>query len=76
MLKNWNLKDLCQNGMKYESGAAGEEKISGGAINKISLYKFSNLKKIIIILERMTKRKNVTDVVYHSNQIIQKNAEP
>ena len=45
MLKNWNLKDLHQNGMKYESAAAGEEKISGGAINKISPYKLSNLKK-------------------------------
>ena len=24
MLKNWDLKELRQNGMKYESAAAGE----------------------------------------------------
>ena len=29
MLKDWNLIDLCTNSMKYESAAAGEEKISG-----------------------------------------------
>ena len=45
MLKNWNLQELCQNGMKNESAAAGEERISGGVINKISPYKFSNLKR-------------------------------
>ena len=45
MLKNWNLQELRKNGMKYESAAAGEEKISGGALNKISPYSFRNLKK-------------------------------
>ena len=38
MLKNWNLQELRQNGMKYESAAAGEQRISGGVINKISPY--------------------------------------
>ena len=45
MLKNWNLQELRKNGMKYESAAAGEEKISGGALNKIGPYSFRNLKK-------------------------------
>ena len=29
MIKNWKLAELCQKRMKYESSAAGEEKISG-----------------------------------------------
>ena len=45
MLKNWNLQELRKNGMKYEIAAAGEEKISGGELNKISPYSFRNLKK-------------------------------
>ena len=35
MSKNWNVLDLCQNVMKYEDGAAGEERISGAAITKL-----------------------------------------
>ena len=27
MIKNWNLAELRRKGMKYESAAAGEEKI-------------------------------------------------
>ena len=30
--------------MNYESAAAGEEQISGGALNKISPYSFHNVK--------------------------------
>ena len=40
-----NLQELRENGIKYESAAAGEEKISGRAINKIRPYSFRNLKK-------------------------------
>ena len=40
-----NLQELRENGIKYESPAAGEEKISGRAINKIRPYSFRNLKK-------------------------------
>ena len=31
--------------MKDESAAAGEERMSGGALNKTSLYSLRNLKK-------------------------------
>ena len=69
MLKNWNLQELHKNGMKYKSAAAGEEKILGGALNKIIPYLFCNLKKIATQI-RMTKRKSATDVVHLSNLII------
>ena len=46
MLKNWHLQELRKNGMKYESAAAGEEKMLGGTLNKTSPYLFRNLKKI------------------------------
>ena len=38
MIKNWNLAELRQKRMKYESAAAGEEKISGCEVNKIGAY--------------------------------------
>ena len=69
MLKNWNLQELHKNGMKYKSAAAGEEKILGGALNKIIPYLFCNLKKMATQI-RMTKRKSATDVVHLSNLII------
>ena len=34
MLKDWNLENLRKKGMKCESAAAGEEKLSGNTINK------------------------------------------
>ena len=55
--------------MKYESAAAGEEQISGGALNKISPYSFHNVKNKTI-QKGMTKRKNTTGVVHPSNLII------
>ena len=33
MLKNLNLKELRQNGTKYESAVVEEERISGAAVN-------------------------------------------
>lgn len=44
-LKKWNLKELCQNGMKYELAAAGEERISGASINKLGSYSYHSFKK-------------------------------
>ena len=35
MIRSWNLTELRQKGMKYESAAAIEEKISGCEVNKI-----------------------------------------
>ena len=55
--------------MKDESAAAGEERMSGGALNKTSPYSLRNLKKKTT-QKRMTKRKNATDVVHLSNLII------
>ena len=40
MLKDWNLIDLRTNGVKYESVAAGEERISRVHINKLGAYSF------------------------------------
>ena len=40
MLKDWNLKDLRTKGMKCESAAAGEEKISGINVNRVGNYSF------------------------------------
>ena len=45
MLKNWNLQELRQNGIKYESAAAGEERISGEALNKLSSKSYRSIKK-------------------------------
>ena len=45
MLKNWNLEELCQNGMKYKSAVAGEERISVAAINKLGSYSYCSIKK-------------------------------
>ena len=35
MIRSWNLTELRQKGMKYESAAAIEEKISGCKVNKV-----------------------------------------
>ena len=43
MIKNWNLAELRQKGMKYESAAAGEEKISG-EVNKTGAYSYQRIK--------------------------------
>ena len=40
MLKDWSLTDLRTNGMKYESAAAGKEKISIVHINKLGAYSY------------------------------------
>ena len=44
MIKNWKLAELCQKGMKYESAAAGEEKISGCDVNKVGAYSYQRMK--------------------------------
>ena len=48
MVKNWNLSELRQKGVKYESVVAGEEKISGCEVNKV----------LILIKELETKKQN------------------
>ena len=45
MLKNGNLEELCQNGMKYKNAVAGEERISVAAINKLGSYSYCSIKK-------------------------------
>ena len=48
MIKNWNLTELRQKGMKYKSTVAGEGKISGYEINKVgdsSYQRIRNEKK-------------------------------
>ena len=44
MIKNWKLAELRQKGMKYESAAAGEEKISGCDVNKVGTYSYQRIK--------------------------------
>ena len=44
LLKGWNLPDLRTEGTKIESASRSEAEISGGVINKVSKYNFSNLK--------------------------------
>ena len=44
LLDSWNLATLRTEGTKMESASRGEAAISGGAVNKISNYSFSNLK--------------------------------
>ena len=76
ILKNWHLQELRKNGMKYESAAAGEEKMLGETLNKTSPYLFRNLKKNNNPKKnrkrkkRKRKEKNATDVVHISNLII------
>lgn len=43
MLTDWYLIDLRTNGIKYESAAAGAEKISGVHINKLGAYLYRKL---------------------------------
>ena len=45
MLKNWNLEDLRQNGIKYKSAVVGEDRISGEALNKLSSKLYRSIKK-------------------------------
>lgn len=45
MLKNWNLEDLRQNGIKYKSAVVGEDRISGEALNKLSSKSYRSIKK-------------------------------
>ena len=45
LLKSWDLTNLRTEGMKIESACRGEVEISGGAINRVSRYSFSNIKK-------------------------------
>ena len=44
MIKNWNLAELCQKGVKYESAAAGEEKMSGSKVNKVGAYSYQRIR--------------------------------
>ena len=44
MIKNWNLAELRLKGMKYDSAAAGEEKISGCEVNKVCAYSYQRIK--------------------------------
>ena len=44
MIKNWNLADLRLKGMKYDSAAAGEEKISGCEVNKVCAYSYQRIR--------------------------------
>ena len=69
MLKNWNLQELRQNGIKYESAAAGEERVSGEALNKLSSKSYRSIKKNNSPKKTMIKR-NATNVVYLSSQIM------
>ena len=48
MVNNWNLSELRQKGVKYESAVAGEEKISRCEVNKL----------LILIKELETKKQN------------------
>ena len=44
MIKNWNLAELRRKGMKYESAAAGEEKIPGCEVNKVGAYSYQRIR--------------------------------
>ena len=44
MIKNWSLAELRQKGMKYESAAAGEEKIAGYEVNKVGAYSYQRIR--------------------------------
>ena len=63
MIKNWNLTELHQKGMKYKSTVAGEGKISGYEINKVgdsSYQRIRNEKK------KKLPTKNATDGIRYS----------
>ena len=45
LLKSWGLDDLRKEGMKIESAARGEEKMSGGSVNKLGKYSYKTLPK-------------------------------
>ena len=62
MIKNWNLAKLHQKGMKYESTATGEEKISGCKANKVGAYSDQRMGN-----ENKTPHKKIaTDAIHHS----------
>ena len=44
MTKNWKPAELHQKRMKYDSAAAGEEKISGSKVNKVGAYSSQRIK--------------------------------
>ena len=44
LLRSWNLNELRTEGKKMESAIRGEAEISGGPVNRIGKYSFSNLK--------------------------------
>ena len=62
MIKNWKLAELHQKGMKYESAAAGGEKISGCDVNKIGAYSYQRIKTE----KTKLSTKNATDAVHYS----------
>ena len=41
---DWNLANLCQKGMKYESAAAGEEETSVFEVNKVGAYSYQRIR--------------------------------
>ena len=45
LLKGWDLAAVRTEGTKLESASRGEAEISGGAVNKLTKYSFSNLKR-------------------------------
>ena len=63
MIKNWKLAELRQKGMKYESAAAGEEKISCCGVNKVSAYSYQRIKTE---KKQNSPQKNATDAVRYS----------
>ena len=67
------LAFTSQNGMKYKSTAVGEKRIPGGAISKLGSNWYRSIKKSISPPKRTTIKRNAIDVVYLSNQIMQKN---
>ena len=63
MINNWNLAELCQKGMKYETAAAREEKISGCEVNKVDAYSYQRNRNKNT--NHPTKQ-NATDAIRHS----------
>ena len=71
MLQNWNLGELRQNGMKYESAAAGEERTSCAAINKLGSYSYRSVKKNNSPKKNNDKKKcNRCGLLFKPNHVI------
>ena len=62
MIKNWNVAELRQKGMKYESAAAGEEKIFGCEVNKVGAYFIKELETE----KQNSPQKSATAAIRHS----------